>query len=170
MSKSSPYYRSESRENNESFIFGDVRECILLFENGTQRIISKEQERGQLTVNIVSHSRKENDFVVRVIHNFTYTDTINDLAEKCGFYSTKTFTRHFKTNFRMTPKQWILSVKKEALLECLKNTDNPLKQIAAEMGFSHISHLSDFCLKKTGMRPDEIRRKINMIPDSHIND
>lgn len=145
---------------NESTIYGNVRECILLFENGTQKIISKKQKRGQLTVNIVFHLAKENDFVETVIKNFYYTDRLNDLAEKCNFNSTKTFTRHFKTNFQMTPKQWMLSIKKAALMECLKNTDYPLKQIAADLGFSNISHLSDFCLKKTGMRPEDIRRYI----------
>ena len=145
---------------NESTIYGNVRECIIIFENDTQKVISKEQKRGQLTVNIVFHLAKENDFVETVIKNFYYTDRLNDLAEKCKFNSIKTFTRHFKTNFQMTPKQWMLSIKKEALMECLKNTDYPLKQIAVDLGFSNILHLSDFCLKKTGIRPEDIRKDI----------
>lgn len=143
---------------NVSSIYGNVRECILLFENGTQKVISRQQEKGQLTVNIVYHLARENDFVESVIKNFYYTDRLDDLAEKCGFNSIKTFTRHFKSNFKITPKQWMLSIKKEAMLDCLVNTNYPLKQIAADLGFSNLSHLSDFCLKKTGKRPEDIRK------------
>jgi AraC-like DNA-binding protein len=146
--------------HNESTIYGNVRECILLFEDGSQKVISNEEGKGMLTVNILSHLAKKNDFVASVIRNFHYTDTLDTLSTKCGFKSTKTFTRHFKKNFQMTPKQWMLSIKKEALMECLKNTDYPLKQIAADLGFSNISHLSDFCLKKTGMRPEDIRKDL----------
>ncbi|MEN6324426.1 MAG: AraC family transcriptional regulator [Proteiniphilum sp.] len=145
---------------NVSSIYGNVRECILLFENGTQKVISNEQEKGTLTVNILSHLAKENNFVESVIRNYDYTDRLEDLSEKCGFNSIKTFTRHFKNNFRVTPKQWMLSIKKEVMLDYLRNTDYPLKQIVAQLGFSNLSHLSDFCLKRTGMRPDEIRKRI----------
>ncbi len=150
------YYHFASQ--GESGIYGNVRECILLFENGTQKVISK--EKGTLTVNIICHLAKENNFVELVIKNYNYTDRLDDLSEKCGFNSIKTFTRHFKNNFRVTPKQWMLSIKKEAMLNYLIDTDYPLKQIADYLGFSNLSHLSDFCLKKTGMRPDEIRKKI----------
>lgn len=150
----------ESKNYNVSNIYGNVRECILLFENGSQKIISIEHEKSRLTVNVVNHLVQENNFVKSVIKNFRYSDSLHDLAEKCKYNSLKTFTRHFKTNFRITPKQWVLSIKKEAMLNNLMNTDHPLKQIAAELGFSNISHLSDFCLKKTGMRPEEIRRKM----------
>ncbi len=150
----------QSGKQNESGIYGNVRECILLFENGTQKVISNEKEKGTLTVNILCHLAKENNFVESVFKNYDYTDRLDDLSEKCGFNSIKTFTRHFKKNFNVTPKQWMLSIKKEAMLNYLIDTDYPLKQIAALLGFSNLSHLSDFCLKKTGMRPDEIRKKI----------
>ena len=144
---------------SESGIYGNVRECILLFKNGTQKVISNENENGTLTINILCHLAKENNFVESVINNYDYTDRLDDLSEKCGFNSIKTFTRHFKKNFNETPKQWMLSIKKEALLDYLRNTDYPLKQIAADLGFSNLSHLSDFCLQKTGKRPDELRKK-----------
>jgi len=50
-----------------------------------------------------------------------------------------------------------LSIKKNEMINSLKNTRHSLKQIASDLGFSNVSHLSDFCLKKTGMRPEEIR-------------
>lgn len=149
----------QSGNQGESEIYRNVKECILLFENGTQKVISNEKEEATLTVNILCHLVKENHFVESVIRNYNYTDRLDNLSEKCGFNSIKTFTRHFKKNFRVTPKQWMLSTKKEAMLNYLMDTDYPLKQIADYLGFSNLSHLSDFCLKKTGMRPDEIRRK-----------
>jgi AraC-like DNA-binding protein len=144
----------------ESGIYRHVRGCVLLFENGTQKVISNENKQGTLTVNIIYYLGNENDFVDSVIKSFTYTDKLEDLSKKCGFYSIKTFTRHFRNNFKVTPKQWMLSIKKEAMLNYLIDTDYPLKQIADFLGFSNLSHLSDFCLKKTGMRPEEIRKQI----------
>jgi len=157
MHSSNLNYKSGSRKQNDSGIYGNVRECILLFENGTQKVISNNNIKGQLTVNVLTHLTKENTFVELVLHHYKNTRTLDELAVKCGFNSTKTFTRHFKQNFNMTPKQWMLSIKKNEMINYLKNTRYALKQIASELGFSNVSHLSDFCLKKTGMRPEEIR-------------
>ncbi|MDD2285914.1 MAG: AraC family transcriptional regulator [Paludibacter sp.] len=154
--------KTPNRSGNqyESAIYRHVRRCVLLFEDGTQKVISNEKRLGTMTINIIYYLGKENDFVESVLKNFNYIDNLEDLSKKCGFYSTKTFTRHFINNFKVTPKQWMLSIKKEAMLNYLINTDYPLKQIADFLGFSNLSHLSDFCLKKTGMRPEEIRKEI----------
>ena len=157
MNGSSLNNKYSSRKQNDSGIYGNVRECILLFENGSQKIISNNNIKGQLTVNVLTHLTKENTFVESVLHHYKSTRTLDELAVKCGFNSTKTFTRHFKLDFNMTPKQWMLSIKKNEMINSLKNTSQSLKQIASDLGFSNVSHLSDFCLKKTGMRPEEIR-------------
>lgn len=151
----------DSFKNNESNVYENVRECVLLFENGTQKVFSNNNVKGQLTVNVISHSSHENDFVKSVFSNYKSAKTLKELAEKCGFNCTKTFTRHFKRNFSTTPKQWLLIMRKNELISCLKNTKYPLKHLADELGFSNVSHLSDFCYKKTGMRPEEIRKNKN---------
>ena len=147
------------RNESDSGVYGNVRECIILFENGTQKVITNNNMKGHLTVKVLTHLAGENDFVEAVMKHYKSVRTLDELAEKCGYKCTKTFTRHFKTNFNTTPKQWLLEIKKNELMSCLKNTNYPLKHISEELGFSNVSHLSDFCLKKTGMRPDEIRNK-----------
>ncbi|ULB33666.1 MULTISPECIES: helix-turn-helix domain-containing protein [Proteiniphilum] len=150
-------HSSTRKKNRTTNIYGNVRECILNFENGTQKIISKKENRGLMTVNVLNQVI-ENSFVESVLNNYKHSKTLEDFAARCGFNSIKTFTRHFKKNFNITPKQWILSIKKEEMIAQLQNSDNTIKQIADDLGFSNVSHLSDFCLKKTGMRPEDIRK------------
>ena len=144
------------KENNN--IYDNVKECIILFENGTQKVFSSNGKKGQLTVNVLHHHVRNSGFVEAVLTHYKNTDTLSELTARCGFNCTKTFTRYFKKNFNTTPKQWLLDMKKEEMINKLKYSKLPLRQIAVELEFSNVSHLSDFCLKKTGKRPDEIRK------------
>ena len=146
-------------ETSDSGLYENVRECILLFENGTQKIIRSDEMKGSLTVNVLKHLSAETNFVEAVLKHYKSARTLDELAKKCGYNCTKTFTRHFKNYFNSTPKQWVLEIRKNELISYLKNTKYPLKHISEDLGFSNVSHLSDFCLKKTGMRPDEIRSR-----------
>ena len=69
MNGSNLNYKSSSRKQNDSGIYGNVRECILLFENGSQKIISNNNIKGQLTVNVLTHLTKENTFVESVLNH-----------------------------------------------------------------------------------------------------
>lgn len=151
-------YQPPKENEPDSGVYGNVRECILLFENGTQKIFTNEEKKGCLTVNVLSHEAENDPFVEAVIRNYGSCKTLDELTLKCGYRCTKTFTRHFIRHFHMTPKQWQLEIKKHEMISSLKNTRHPLKQIASELGFANVSHLSDFCYKKTGLRPDEIRK------------
>ncbi|HRU13779.1 MAG TPA: helix-turn-helix domain-containing protein, partial [Dysgonamonadaceae bacterium] len=86
----------------------------------------------------------------------------DDLSVRCGYRSTKTFTRHFQKNFDTTPKQWMMEMKENEVLHYLKNTNYSLTKIAALLGFANVSHLWNFCIKMTGMPPNKIREnKVN---------
>jgi len=122
-----------------------------------KKLISNNNIKGQLTVNVLTHLTKENTFVESVLNHTKVHGHWTSSLLNADSIRTKTFTRHFKRNFNMTPKQWMLSIKKNEMINSLKNTRHSLKQIASDLGFSNVSHLSDFCLKKTGMRPEEIR-------------
>ncbi|HXL00841.1 MAG TPA: AraC family transcriptional regulator [Dysgonamonadaceae bacterium] len=142
---------------DSSVVYTNVSECIVRFADGEQKIISSQKSGDLLIVYIMEYKLEELSFVESVLKNYRSSKTVDDLSVRCGYRSTKTFTRHFKKNFDTTPKQWLLMMKKNEVIYYLKNTDYTLKKIAALLGFSSVSHLWDFCIKKVGMNPTEIR-------------
>ena len=141
----------------KEIIYIDVKECILCFAYGKQKIVSAQESGDFLIVYVMEYKPDELNFVELVLKNYRNSKTVDDLSVRCGYRSTKTFTRHFKKNFDTTPKQWLLMMKKNEVIYYLKNTDYTFKKIAALLGFASVSHLWDFCIKKVGMNPTEIR-------------
>ncbi|MFY9363118.1 MAG: helix-turn-helix transcriptional regulator [Dysgonamonadaceae bacterium] len=142
---------------DSSVVYTNVSECIVRFADGEQKIISSQKSGDLLIVYIMEYKLEELSFVESVLKNYRSSKTVDDLSVRCGYRSTKTFTRHFKKNFDTTPKQWLLMMKKNEVIYYLKNTDYTFKKIAALLGFASVSHLWDFCIKKVGMNSTEIR-------------
>ena len=141
----------------KEIIYIDVKECILCFAYGKQKIVSAQESGDFLIVYIMEYRPEELNFVELVLKNYRNSKTVEDLSIRCGYLSTKTFTRHFKKNFDMSPKQWMMEMKENEVRYYLKNTDYTLTKIAALLGFANVSHLWNFCIKMTGMPPNKIR-------------
>ena len=110
-----------------------------------------------MIVYIVKYKSDELSFAELVLKNYRSSKTVDDLSVRCGYRSTKTFTRHFQKNFDMSPKQWMMEMKENEVRYYLKNTNYSLTKIAALLGFANVSHLWNFCIKMTGMPPNKIR-------------
>lgn len=146
----------------KEIIYIDVKECILCFAYGKQKIVSAQESGDFLIVYVMEYKPDELNFVELVLKNYRNSKTVDDLSVRCGYRSTKTFTRHFQKNFDMSPKQWMMEMKKNEVLHYLKNTNYSLTKIAALLGFANVSHLWNFCIKMTGMPPNKIREnKVN---------
>ena len=145
----------DQSENNN--IYGNVKECIIFFENGTQKVLSSNRKKEELTVCVLHHHIRDSGFVKMVFKHYKGVNSLPEFAAQCGFNSTKTFTRHFKQKFNTTPKQWLLLIRKNEVIHYLENTDYPLKKIGSLLGFANASHLRDFCIKRTGLTPEKIR-------------
>ena len=113
---------------DSSVVYTGVSECIIRFADGKQKIISSQESRDLLMVYIMEYKLEELSFVESVLKNYRSSKTVEDLSVRCGYRSTKTFTRHFKKNFDMTPKQWLLMMKKNEVIYYLQNTDYSLKK------------------------------------------
>lgn len=59
--------------------------------------------------------------------------------------------------FRYDAETVAVDDEKNEVIYYLKNTDYTLKKITALLGFASVSHLWDFCIKRIGMPPNEIR-------------
>lgn len=68
------------------------------------------------------------------------------------------FSRQFKAASGRAPHQFILELRLERAKRLLRNTTNPIAQVALECGFSHQEHLTNVFRRKIGMTPAEFRR------------
>ncbi|OJV32545.1 MAG: hypothetical protein BGO33_02830 [Bacteroidia bacterium 43-41] len=145
-------------KKEEETFYNGVAQCVLHFNNGKYKVISNSNDNNLLAVNVVSYNKTELGLVELVLKHYKNSTSLDELAVRCGYNSTKTFTRHFKRKFNTTPKQWQLLVRKNEAIHYLENTDYPLKKIASLLGFANVSHLRDFCIKKIGSPPEKIRK------------
>jgi len=148
--------RQEDPENN---FYNDVTQCVLHFNDGRYKIVSSAEAGELLAINVVKYDKTGLDLIERVLKHYKHAVSIDDLSERCGYGSTKTFTRHFKQKFHVTPKQWLLLIKKNEVIHYLEHTDIPFGEIASITGFNGVSHLYSFCRNKIGSSPTEIRRE-----------
>lgn len=146
-------------ERKKSDIYVDVSECVLHFKDGRKKTISNPDQNILLTVSVAPRMKKNAGFVELVLQHHTTSASVEILSARCGFKSTRTFTRHFHKHFQTTPKQWLMSVKKRELIHLLKNTNLSLVAIANRLGFVDASHLHNFCVRRTGLTPSEIREE-----------
>jgi uridine kinase len=112
---------------------------------------------------IVSVLLNESDFISlneAVMKHYKSAETIPELAKLCGYSCAKTFSRHFIKHFNETPKQWILNMKQEEMIMLLKETTYSYERISSMLRFKNLSHFNNFCKKRTGLTPKEIRGSV----------
>lgn len=140
-------------------ILSNVEKVVVHFANGKERVIYSPKENNVLSVNVSEFKSDEDNFIELVLSNYKGVESVEAFSEKCGFNSSKTFTRHFQKNLGTTPKQWLLQIRKRDVVHQLKNTNYSFAVIAANLGFSSASHLYHFCVNRIGETPGDIRRK-----------
>ena len=143
-------YRKPAIKDENGVFYNGVAQCVLHFSDGKYKVINNDNTNNLLAVNVLSYNKVESNFVELVLKHHKGSSSIKDLAERCGYKSTKTFTRHFKQKFNTTPKQWMLLVKKNEVIHYLQNTDIPFNKIASILGFTNVPHLNSFCICNIG--------------------
>ena len=69
--------------------------------------------------------------------------------------------RCFKTSMQTTPYKYLTEYRLSKATELLKNTDEPIGNIADNVGFHQISHFGKCFKEKTGLSPRDYRKKNN---------
>ena len=83
--------------------------------------------------------------------------TLSDIALSLHC-STVTLTQHFKAEFGITIVEYITKMRMERAKSLLLSTGEPIRVIAAEVGFSDIEYFSRAFKKFYGVPPGEMRR------------
>lgn len=97
--------------------------------------------------------------VVRHIErNFFAVTSMAEMARLCGLSSTH-FNRRFRELLRMTPTDYLRSVRVQAARRLLGASQRTLAEIAHETGFTDQSHFTRCFRQATGMTPLAYRRR-----------
>ena len=142
-----------------SSVYANISSCTLSFVDGKKVNISGGGKKSL----IVSVLLNESDFTPlneSVMRHFKNAESLPELAGLCGYTCTKTFTRHFIKHFGETPKQWILNMRQEEMILLLKETSYSYERISSILKFKNLSHFNNFCKKRTGLTPKEIRGSV----------
>jgi AraC-like DNA-binding protein len=97
--------------------------------------------------------------VVRHIERH-YADTVSmsQMAKLAGLSATH-FNRRFRQLLRMTPVEYLRTVRVQAARQRLAGTSDPLVTIAADTGFADQSHFTRRFRQTTGVTPAAYRRR-----------
>ncbi|ARR56049.1 AraC family transcriptional regulator [Rhizorhabdus wittichii DC-6] len=82
--------------------------------------------------------------------------SIEELASSTGL-SADHFVKAFSTTMGQTPHQWLSSLRIEEAKKLLRQTDQPLTEIALDLGFSSSAHFSSRFKQLVGMPPSAWR-------------
>lgn len=139
-----------------SSVYVNIDSCVLNLRNGERIEVSGSGDK-KLMINILLCDTKHLNFNELVLKHYKNIDSMDELAKLCGFACTKTFSRHFIKSFNTTPKQWILEMREQEMVKLLQETNYTYVQISILMKFKNLTHFNNFCKKRTGLTPSEIR-------------
>jgi len=92
---------------------------------------------------------------------------IEVLAERAAM-STRTLVRRFRAELGISPRQWVLAHRMDRARQLLEETDLPVEQVAAAVGFSSAGSLRPHFREVTGLTPTEYRERFGgsvQLPD-----
>ena len=93
-----------------------------------------------------------------VMQNYDKVKNVEEFAH-LGGYTTTTFRRLFKNMYGVPVYEWILSKKREGILEDLQHTKQRITEISNRYGFDSLSHFAHFCKASFGDSPRALRTR-----------
>lgn len=129
---------------------------VLLF-NQLLLTVNRYIKEGLYTDNNISEIEKSINFFNE---NYNSNISIEQYASN-HLMSTNWFIHCFKNVMKMTPMQYILSLRISAAKTCLESTDKNITEIAETVGYDNPLYFSRIFRKHTGFAPTEYRKKIS---------
>lgn len=93
-----------------------------------------------------------------ILSNWDTVNSIEELAGKANYHR-DTFARKFYKVMGTTPGQWMKEKKAELIMQELRFSSKPLKQIAEDLDFSSPAALNTFCKRRFNDTPANIRNR-----------
>lgn len=93
-----------------------------------------------------------------VLNNIHRSIGVRELAEHHGM-SRSHFSHHFKSVTSLSPSEYILNIRLDAVLNLLKQKNFSLKEIASAAGFADATHLGKCFQRKYHLTPGNYRKR-----------
>jgi transcriptional regulator GlxA family with amidase domain len=102
--------------------------------------------------------------VLRMQQNIGAPQTVNEIARSVGI-GRRSLERRFIADVGLTPAQVYTDLRLDRALRKLRDTDEPVADIALATGFCDASHLSRVLRRERGIRPGEYRASLRWSAD-----
>lgn len=103
--------------------------------------------------------RRMQKFLQYISRHYGEDVSLDSLAESAGVSKSECL-RCFKASMQMTPYKYLTEYRLSKAADMLKNSDEPIGNIADSVGFRQISHFGKCFREKTGLSPREYREKM----------
>jgi len=90
--------------------------------------------------------------------NWQKCRTVYEMARKMNM-STQQFSRRFNAVFKQNPLEWMQKEKARLIYGDICGSEKPLKEIAADYGFTNQANFNRFCKVHYEMNPGEVRKR-----------
>lgn len=87
--------------------------------------------------------------------------SLKDFAALSG-RTIERFSRDFKRQFGISPKQWLIEKRLENAMELVQKNELSITQLAQEVGYNNTSHFIKAFKARYGQTPKQLRAKINI--------
>lgn len=114
--------------------------------------------RVQQQQDLANHLRELLPAAQYIEQHYSESISMPDMAALVGLSSTH-FNRRFRELLRMTPTQYLRSVRIQAAQQLLTTTSRTLVEIAVQVGYTDQSHLTKRFREATGMTPAAYRKR-----------
>lgn len=120
--------------------------------------------RAQWEINLSSKKQKMQQVLESaknyIESNYNTDISLSDIADYV-YISTSHFARAFKKQYKISPIQYLLSIRIENAKTLLEETTFKVSDIASKVGFSTQQRFNDIFKKQTGFSPSEYRLSYN---------
>lgn len=143
-----PVYDTAYQNRNE-LLRVKIEELMLLLINSAQR------DQFIRFLQSALHSDTLN-LELYMTEYFTLPLTLDEFAKQTGRSLTR-FKNDFKSIFKCSPGQWIISQRLERAHTLIVNTDSSVSEICYECGFENFSHFIQLFSKRYGITPKKLQ-------------
>lgn len=98
-----------------------------------------------------------------VLNTFTCNIKVNDLAARLHM-SGSTFYKKFRTEFGVSPEQWIRMQSNKQILFIIQDSELSIGEIADRLHFNSQATFTRYCRSNFGLTPTQIREKLKNAP------
>ena len=145
-------------EENSEFLTRNVFSEIWLLL--IEEIHALEKERPSLK--LIEQDRIQT-MLSYIQHNYMEHISLSDIAASAAI-STRECTRCFKNTIHRTPFEYLLDYRIDMAEKLLKNTDEPVLDIALKCGFTNSAYFSKVFREHRSITPGAFRKKSRKAP------